>query len=333
MTRASLTTKRMHRKRVRHGITALVLTSMAAMFAATPAYAVTIRENIVVSGPTIRLGDLFTDIGDKAEDTVLDAPAPGRTINLTQFDLIRIIKDNNIDWTLPSHIRRVTIRRDGIPVEERDLEMLIADLAVSEGAAPSLNVRLFGRFDNLYLPYGATLSDIEIDRFSLSSRRDRFSAVLRFPTGKSTQDISITGRLEEMHSIPVLARQIRPGDIVRQDDITWMDIPVQRVNARVIQTTNQIVGMTLRRPLRTGQPLMTTDLTRPLAVEKGHAVSITYSAGALKLAAAGRAMQDGAKGDTIRVMNSASNQALDARVISTNQVEVISIRSLLTANR
>ena len=47
-----------------------------------------------------------------------------------------------------------------------------------------------------------------------------------------------------------------------------------------------------------------------------------FNHGPLKLTAEGKALQNGAEGDTIRVVNTASNKTLQALITNTNEVVI-----------
>ena len=70
------------------------------------------------------------------------------------------------------------------------------------------------------------------------------------------------------------------------------------------------------------QGLGDADIHAPIVVERGTPVTLRLNHGAIALTAKGRAMDDAARGDILRVMNVASNRIVDAIAIGPNAVQV-----------
>jgi len=84
------------------------------------------------------------------------------------------------------------------------------------------------------------------------------------------------------------------------------------------------VGKQLRRPVGTGIALMSADLGPPSLVGRNEPVTLVVETPGLSLAAAGRAMETGAMGQIVPVMNLASRLIVEGRVIGPGRVRVTS---------
>ena len=80
--------------------------------------------------------------------------------------------------------------------------------------------------------------------------------------------------------------------------------------------------MTPRRMAFNGKPLTDTDIEAPKIVERGQSITMTFSNGMIELTAMGKALESGAKGDVIRVVNTNSSKNLQAIVSGEQQVKV-----------
>jgi flagella basal body P-ring formation protein FlgA len=80
--------------------------------------------------------------------------------------------------------------------------------------------------------------------------------------------------------------------------------------------------MSPRYPVRTGEPLRISDMQPPIVVSKGATVDMNYVTGALTLLARGRALQAGAVGDTIDIVNPRSNRTVQGVVQGPNVVRI-----------
>lgn len=318
-------------KRKTSRVTATIALVLAMTASATAA---DLRENISVENRIVTLGDLFTDTGEKADIAVLEAPLPGKTKNVSAAELARIAKKHEIDWQRPDYLRRISLIRQSDSIATTDLTSLLLDMAIDAGANPDSEIRLLGRNDALLVPVGATLADIEFESFSVTDRKDRFSTVLQVPSGGDIPiKVNLSGTIEEVRDIPVFNRSVMPGEVIKQSDITWVRYPAKRLSARAILSSTDLVGMTVRRPARTDKPITTTDVIAPVAVAKGDAVTMMVRTKAMVLTAAGKALENGGIGDTIRVLNPKSRQTVDAKIIRTGQVEILAGPTLALGSR
>ncbi len=301
--------------------------------ATTPAaIAADLREQLSVIDPVIKLGDLFTDLGADAETIVLEAPAPGDSKQLSSYELERIAEQYNIDWERPTYLKRVSVYREGNAFTLDDLGDIALREAQAQGLTGTVEIQVYGRRSGLYLPADATVNDIELENFELNSRQDRFTATALLPTGTNQpQRLTISGRVQEVRMVPTLARMLTPGEVISQGDIEWTKMPVRQINSRVILSSNELLGQTVKRTLQPGRALFTSDVAPPVVVEKGSVVTMVLQVGSLSLSASGRALEAGGNGDMIRVMNTKSKQTVDARVISPGQVAVTSNSLTLAA--
>ena len=93
-----------------------------------------------------------------------------------------------------------------------------------------------------------------------------------------------------------------------------------------------IAGKEARRALRAGEPVRPTDLKRPTLIAKGSTVTMVFEMPGIHLTAVGRALNEGAQGDTITVLNPTSYRQVEATVISAGTVRVGSPNASLAAN-
>jgi flagella basal body P-ring formation protein FlgA len=125
--------------------------------------------------------------------------------------------------------------------------------------------------------------------------------------------------------LPVLLRYVPPGDTIAADDIGTRTIPVMRLVQAVAAEAEDLLGKTPRRAVRPGQPVRLADIREPLVIRKGELVTIIVETGTMRLTAQGRANDDGAQGQAIRVANTRSGKTLDAVVAGPGTVKIESV--------
>ncbi len=89
-----------------------------------------------------------------------------------------------------------------------------------------------------------------------------------------------------------------------------------------------VVGMTLRRQLPEQSLLRKTDVMPPHVVLRGQIVTMRIRQQNLELSAQGRALQDGAVGEVVRITNTQSNRVVEAKVMAPGLVEIMTTPQL-----
>ncbi|MDB5722199.1 MAG: flgA [Alphaproteobacteria bacterium] len=112
--------------------------------------------------------------------------------------------------------------------------------------------------------------------------------------------------------LPVLARNVEKGDIVSAADFVLASRPAGE--GRSALSPDQAAGKEAVRSLQEGTTVRSFDLIRPQWVHRGEPVTIAVRSGALSITAQGKALASGARGESVRVVNLATNRTLDAVV-------------------
>src|SRR6266567_7205092 len=124
----------------------------------------------------------------------------------------------------------------------------------------------------------------------------------------------------EMARVPLLLRPVALGEVIQSADIEMTSMRLDRVGRTVVLSREHLVGLAALRMLNPGQPIQAGDVQRPIVVPKGGAVTMLVEAPGLFLSATGKALDNGADGETITVMNMQTNRTVQAVVSGPNQV-------------
>lgn len=116
------------------------------------------------------------------------------------------------------------------------------------------------------------------------------------------------------------ARTLERGDILRPQDVEAM--APRRDNSAFIEAEQDVVGQEVRFRVRGGMPLRDRDVGEPLAVHSTDSVRVFWKSGGVTLEMEGRAMENGAVGEEIRVHNPGSNRTIRAVVVAEGTAEV-----------
>jgi flagella basal body P-ring formation protein FlgA len=75
--------------------------------------------------------------------------------------------------------------------------------------------------------------------------------------------------------------------------------------------------------VRPGQPLRRTDLMKPQVVHRDDNITLVYEVPGIMLTTRGKALEGGAEGDVINVLNVQSKRTIQGTVIGPNRVNIL----------
>ena len=296
-----------------------MLSLAIALAASLPASAATLRGGTALSGPQVRLSDLFD--GVDSDRAIGPSPEPGGRIVVEAAQLGAIARQFDVDWRPSSTADRIVLDRPGRPFpREEAMTALRAALAVA-GVAADADVELPG-FTPPTVPIDVKAS-ADVGQLDYNATTGQFTAILSVVgAGMSPGHTRLSGRIVDIVELPVAVRRMMPGDIIGAADIQIARLRASAVRADVAQFPAQAIGMALRHPVGPGAPLLMADLARPQTVQKGQAVQMQLETPGISVTAQGVAMEGGAVGERVRVLNASSRAVVEAEVLANGRVRV-----------
>lgn len=312
---------------VRNGVITgiMLLTFSGAAFSA-----VTPKSSVVLTGDVLTVGDVFDGAESAAENVLAPAPMQGKTMTLTQQDLLRISNAYNLGWFPTAVTRAVTVRRDAREIDKYQIQAALQEKLTADMQGRQFDVELNTDIGGLYLPSGMA-SSVEVKEIKYDFNKNDFRALITAPAGAENPVLKreIAGRLYPLTSVPVLNKAMRAGDIISADNVQYVDMRASDVSTSMVVSAEKLIGQTPRRGIAAMKPVAASEVTQPISVKKGDAVTMTLQSSALQLTAQGRALQDGSTGEVVRIINTSSNQVVEAVVTGDRTVSVAAPSSAL----
>jgi flagella basal body P-ring formation protein FlgA len=283
--------------------------------------AASLRSMTTLHGPTVYLRDLFDDAGGGADRVLGPGPEPGGRIVVEAAQLNAIARQFNVEWRSVSRADRAVLERPGRPLRKEEAIEAVRLALTAAGASDDIDIDLSG-FTPPTVPAEvtpvATVSQLEYD-----SSSGRFSAALTL-TGDAMNpiDTRISGRVEQVVEAPIALTRLLPETILRADDVRVARVRAATLQNEIAKSVDQIIGMQLRRPVASGQPLRLADLSRPPLVQRGATVQIELAAAGLTVSGQAVALDAGAEGEKVRVQNLTSHAFLFAQVVGPGKVRI-----------
>lgn len=118
----------------------------------------------------------------------------------------------------------------------------------------------------------------------------------------------------------VIATQtLRPKEVISPQSVQLQQADI----AGAAQGLDDVIGAEVKRAVYSGQPVLTSNLTRAALVERNQIVAATFTLNGLTIATEARAMERGAAGDVIRAMNLTSRAPIRAEVMEDGRLKVL----------
>ncbi len=286
------------------------------------AHAVGLKENTIVTDSTIKLGDIFYGLSEQSDKVLGPSPRPGTDMVLNARTLMRIAIALDLPWRPSSTSDYVVLSRAATLIDQNKIEQSLKEALKEKGVEGRYNLRVSSGLPDIILPHNQPGS-FEISKVSFNPKNNWFEADIVAPSKNNPiHRARMSGTVDRLSSIPVLRENLRKGTIIGKRDVEFMDIPSRSVNHDTITNLEELKGMTPRRILHAGEPIRTGEIEAPQIVGRGQLVTMVFENGALSLTAKGKALENGAKGDLIRVVNTASNRTLEALVTGQREVTV-----------
>ncbi len=252
---------------------------------------------------------------------VANAPRPGKRATLSVRQIYAAIKRHGLSWR-PRGVRSIVIQRLSKIVPHGDLVAALERAALDLSPSDRVKVEFASRIPVIHVPRSAEPT-VELESFRLNERSGSFSAIVRAPAeDDAAPRVTVKGRVHAVVEAPVLGRSVAIGDVIEESDIVWKDIRLDHAQNGIVMAVDDLVGFVPRRRIRPMHPIRSRDVQRPLLVRKGEPVTMSFVRVNLTLTTSGWALENGSRGDSIRVLNTRTKKTVEGVVDRAGHVSV-----------
>lgn len=221
--------------------------------------------------------------------------------------------------------------RSSVPILFSVLATLLALVAEAAASAESLETRLGAALLEAYasqLPGDAHMDVTlagrrpadggEIGALDYDASTERFAAIYEV----NGRRYRLAGRAIAYSPLYAPAQALAAGEVIGETDLIKVMTPVRRAAAGAVSSPRRLIGMEARRSLAAGRPITSDMVGPPTLVQKNALVVIEYATGPMLLTAKGKALDDGGKGEVVRVMNIDGSKLIQGVVTGADAVSV-----------
>jgi flagellar basal body P-ring formation protein FlgA len=279
-----------------------------------------LKPAVTIVGEIVRIGDLVENAGAAANIPIFRAPDLGQTGRVAVERVIEALLPHEILDLETRGAREVVVTRASAAISPKDIEARVTQaLAGRQRGADANNLSLI--FDNdLQTVHVEPGAELRVARLAFDPRNGRFDVTFERTGNRNV--LRFTGTYAETFEAAVLARPVANGEVLRAGDVTIVRRPKAEFSANIVTTMDQAVGLAAKRAMRPGDVLRQTDLAKAEVIARNDNVTITYQAPGITLTMRGKALEGGAQGDTIGVLNAQSKRTVHGTVAGPGHVVI-----------
>lgn len=276
-----------------------------------------------IDDDVIRVRDLFLNAPHHEDSVIASAPKPGDELIVRYPFLKRVVKAYGFKWRPTSASDYVLIKRTKQTISVEDIRNFIKNHLPETHLSDTIDIVFEAKLSPLLIQKNSQIP-LKMNAFSYDEKTKKFTAhlILAADTGQP-KTLSIRGVLTETISVPVLSRTMTRGEIISSYDINLRNIPANNFQNNIFLKKENIIGLEVRKVVAEGNFIKKNDLVHPILIRKGEVVTVEINKPGMLLSANMISMQNGVKGDIIRVKNIQSKTIIDVKVTGSNKAVTI----------
>jgi flagella basal body P-ring formation protein FlgA len=262
---------------------------------------------------------------------IFRSPDIGTTGVVPVSQVLDAIRAHDVLLVDTRSLAEIEVTRAGTTIAGKDIEARIARVFAGRqglGEEKNLMVTLDREIRPIRLDTDM-VADLVISRATYDRRAGRFDVTFEVTRTRTT--FRFTGSLVEMAEVVVLTRPLPRGETVRSRDVVVERRPKSDVGTDALETPDSVVGLAARQALPAGRIVRHADFIKPDLVKRDEPVTLVFEAPGLTLTTRGKAMDTGAEGDVVNVLNQQSKRTIQGHVSGPGRITVSSSGSRITA--
>lgn len=212
--------------------------------------------------------------------------------------------------------------REPVTLTEDDLAQAVKAEFAEQGLGEDVEIEFFGGQTNFVIKEVDHVK-IMVSSLDISQGQNKFTAKAEiFADGKPAGQTKLLGRYFVMTEVVMPSHDISKGTILKKEDFVRAKVRSNRLRDDMVTLEENLIGKQAIRQIKANKPISAKDIHDEILIKKGQKVTVIYQHHSLQIVAKMEALEDGAKGQFIKILNTKSNRELAAKVLDKNTVEV-----------
>ena len=316
-------------------LTAAVTATLGGRAFALDAMRPKLKAEVVITRDLVRVGDLVANSGIIADVPIFRAPDLGATGTVPAATVAEAVRQHALIGLDTAGLSEVTVIRASRAIVPQDIETRITHALSAQfalGDAKDIALNFDSELRTVHLEPAAK-GEPRVGRVTYDARTGRFTAVVELPSASnSVTRLRLSGHATLTAEVAVLVNSVARGAIVRDDDVVMERRPRSDIGRGAIFDRSQAVGLAARNTLDPGRPLQAAQLMKPETIQRNEQVTLIYRVPGIVLTVRGKALDGGAEGDVISVLNEQSKRTVTGVIAGPGRVLIDARSPRLAAN-
>ena len=216
----------------------------------------------------------------------------------------------------------MSLAKDLLVVGIDDVSAAVSKEFVEQGRGSDIELEFFGGQTGFVFE-NADEAKILVSDLNVNEEQNKFTATAEiFVEGKLSAETKLFGRYFDMTEVWLPVKNIEKDAIITQDDLVKAKIRSNRLRDDNVVDIDELVGKQAVRQIKADRPIMAKDIQDEVLITKGQLVTAVYSYKGLQITSRMEALEDGAKGQEIKLLNAKSKKEIVGKVLDDKTVEI-----------
>ncbi len=216
----------------------------------------------------------------------------------------------------------MSLAKDLLVVGIDDVSAAVSKEFVEQGRGSDIELEFFGGQTGFVFE-NADEAKILVSDLNVNEEQNKFTATAEiFVDGKLSAETKLFGRYFDMTEVWLPVKNIEKDAIITQDDLVKAKIRSNRLRDDNVVDIDELVGKQAVRQIKADRPIMAKDIQDEVLITKGQLVTAVYSYKGLQITSRMEALEDGAKGQEIKLLNTKSKKEIVGKVLDDKTVEI-----------
>jgi flagella basal body P-ring formation protein FlgA len=324
--------------RMRHVYSVCTMLTSLFLLLSSPclcAFELVLKPAVEIQKETIQLKDILIDydlptdmreqmIHEILSITIAHAPRPGKTRQISRAHVAMRLKNNAIDIsTLAFDGASVvevargahTITKEILAEYVKDYLIATTDIDREKTFVTVENVR-----DGLVIPQGTYAISHDPERISFRSGYINMRVIVSV-AGEEYLRKLVNARVYEKKKVVVAGEHIYPRQSIEAGMLRLVEMRIDH-GAEFFSAIEDVCGTVATMMIPAGDPVATAAIAHRPCIRKGDIVAARFNHKNMQISFKLQALEDGVKGETLRLYSRESNKHMTGRALGAGSVEV-----------
>lgn len=207
-------------------------------------------------------------------------------------------------------------------VTEKDLREAVTNEFVEQGIDGNLEIELFGGQTSFEIENAAEIK-IMISNLKAEEGQNKFTAdAAIFADGTQAGQTKLVGRYFVAEEIWLPKRDIEKDSLIIAADLYKGSLRSNRLREDMITGLDALLGKQAVRLIKADKPITVRDVREEVVIKKGQSVTVVYMHKGLQITSSAEALEDGAKEQIIKLLNTKSGKEIMGKVLDKKTVKI-----------